>query len=197
MSDLTILIPAAGASTRMRGADKLLTEIDGTPLLRRTVQVALAATADVLVTLRPQDTARQCALKDLAVRTLAIADAGLGLSASLRGAAAATPRGGLLILPADMPDITTADLGLMIDAARQCPGAILRATGADGTQGHPVLFPADLLPAFATLTGDEGARALLQTHKARLHLIPLPDQHALTDLDTPEAWAAWRNTRSV
>jgi molybdenum cofactor cytidylyltransferase len=194
MSDLTILIPAAGASSRMQGTDKLLTEIDGTPLLRRTVQVALAAHSDVLVTLRPQDAARQGALKDLAVRTLAIADAGLGLSASLRAAAAAIDRGCLLILPADMPDITPDDLRQMIAAARQSPDSILRATGADGTQGHPVIFPEDLLPAFATLTGDEGARAILQAHTSRLRLMALPDQHALTDLDTPEAWAAWRQS---
>jgi molybdenum cofactor cytidylyltransferase len=58
--------------------------------------------------------------------------------------------------------------------------------------GHPVLFPADLRAELLALQGDEGARMVLQRHKARLRLIALPNQHALTDLDTPEAWAAWR-----
>ena len=37
-----ILIPAAGGSTRMRGRDKLLEDVGGTPLLARQVRVALS-----------------------------------------------------------------------------------------------------------------------------------------------------------
>ncbi len=191
MSDLTILIPAAGASSRMRGADKLLTRIDGMPLLRRTAQIALSAHASVCVTLRPQDHARIETLHGLALTLIEVPCAATGLSASLRAAAAATRRGSLLILPADMPDITSADLTRIIAAAHQHPMAILRATSADGTPGHPVVFPPDLLPAFATLHGDEGARSILQAHRSRLRLLALPGTHALTDLDTPEAWADW------
>jgi CTP:molybdopterin cytidylyltransferase MocA len=93
---LTILIPAAGASSRMRGTDKLMAEIDGIPLLRRTAAIALAAHRQVLITLRPQDDARRQALDGLPVQILAIPDAETGLSASLRGAAAAIYRGCLL-----------------------------------------------------------------------------------------------------
>lgn len=193
---LTILIPAAGASSRMRGTDKLMAEIDGIPLLRRTAAIALAAHPQVLITLRPQDNARRLALEGLPVQILAIPDAETGLSASLRGAAAAIYRGCLLILPADMPDLTGEDLRHVIAAANLHPDAIIRATSEDGTQGHPVIFPPDILPAFAHLTGDEGARSILQTHKARIKLVALPGSHALTDLDTPEAWEAWRQTAS-
>ncbi len=192
MSDLTILIPAAGASSRMRGQDKLLTTISGVPLLRRTAERALAAHPEVLITLRPGDMARLAALEGLALQTVPVPDADQGLSASLRAGGAAINRGGVLVLPADMPDITTEDLARMMAAHSALPDAILRATGQDGTPGHPVIFPADLVPAFASLSGDEGARSILQAHKSRLRLIALPGFHALTDLDTPEAWAAWR-----
>ena len=193
MSNLTILIPAAGASSRMRGPDKLLMNIDGLPLLRRSAQTALAAHPAVLITLRPQDDARRTALNGLAVQILTIPDAVEGLSASLRAGAAATT-GALMILPADMPDLTTPDLRQMIDAARLSPHHIHRATAADGSPGHPVIFPADLLPAFAELSGDAGARAILQAHQTRIRLIKLPGHHATTDLDTPAAWALWRQS---
>jgi hypothetical protein len=75
--------------------------------------------------------------------------------------------------------------------------ALLRATAQDGTLGHPVIFPADLRAAFATLSGDQGARTILQAHAARLHTIALPGHHALTDLDTPEAWAVWTQSRTL
>ena len=195
MSDLTIVIPAAGSSSRMRGADKLLTPIDGVPLLRRTALMALAAHRVVMITLRVEDTARQQVVQDLPVQIVTIPDAAMGLSASLRGAAA-LGQGRLMIIPADMPDLTAQDLTLMVQASNTTPDALWRATAQDGTLGHPVIFPADLRPAFATLTGDQGARALLQSNAHRVQTLALPANHALTDLDTPEAWQAWTQARS-
>jgi molybdenum cofactor cytidylyltransferase len=194
MSDLTIVIPAAGASSRMRGADKLLTPIDGTPLLRRTALIALAAYRAVLITLRVDDTARKQVVQDLPLQIVAIPDAALGLSASLRGAAA-QGLGRLMILPADMPDLTAQDLTAMIQASNTKPDALWRATAQDGTLGHPVIFPADLRTAFASLTGDQGARPVLEANAPRVQTLALPANHALTDLDTPEAWQAWTQAR--
>ena len=196
MSDLTIVIPAAGASTRMRGSDKLLIPIDGVALLRRTAMLALQAHTIVMITLREPDPARRQMVQDLPVQIVTIHDASLGLSASLRRAAAQSA-GRLMILPADMPDLTAQDLSLMIQASNAAPYALLRATAQDGTLGHPVIFPADLRAAFATLSGDQGARAILQAHVARLRTIALPGHHALTDLDTPEAWAVWTQSRNL
>ena len=48
-----ILILAAGASSRMRGRDKLLQPIRGKPILRMVVDMALATGAPVMVTLPP------------------------------------------------------------------------------------------------------------------------------------------------
>ena len=80
-------------------------------------------------------------------------------------------------------------------ATNPCEPEILRAADRDGTPGNPVLFPADLLPDLQKIKGDKGARDLLRRHAGKVHLIPLPEAHALTDLDTPEDWAAWRARR--
>lgn len=183
---LTILIPAAGSSTRMRGQDKLLQDVAGEPILRRQARMALAL-APVIVTLRETDPDRRAALEGVAVTVMAVTDAALGMSASFR--AVAGVGSALMILPADMPDLTGEDLAGMIAAFQSDPAHILRGSAGD-RPGHPVIWPRALVPSFARLTGDEGARALLRQHPVRLH--PLPDQHALTDLDTPEDWAAWR-----
>ena len=68
--------------------------------------------------------------------------------------------------------------------------SVIRASTADGRAGHPVIFPARLWPDLVRLQGDQGARDMLKSEAVQL--CPLPGQHALTDLDTPEAWAAWR-----
>jgi CTP:molybdopterin cytidylyltransferase MocA len=186
MTDLTILIPAAGASSRMRGQDKLLQLIADEPILRRQARMALSL-APVIVTLRDPDPERRAALDRLMVRVLAIPDAALGMSASFR--AVADIQSAVMVLPADMPDLTGADLASMITAFRAAPDHILRGS-SNGTPGHPVVWPSALVPGFAQLHGDKGARALLRQNPVRLH--PLPDANALTDLDTPEDWAAWR-----
>lgn len=186
MTDLTILIPAAGASSRMRGQDKLLEHVAGEPILRRQARMALSL-APVIVTMRDPDPERRAALDGLMVRVMAVPDAALGMSASFR--AVADTQSAVMVLPADMPDLTAADLASMITAFRAAPDQILRGS-ANATPGHPVIWPRALVPGFAQLHGDEGARTLLRQHPVHLH--PLPDAHALTDLDTPEDWAAWR-----
>ncbi|MFN4098530.1 MAG: NTP transferase domain-containing protein [Pararhodobacter sp.] len=187
---LKAVLLAAGASSRMRGADKLLMLVEGEPLLRRQAKAMLAAgLGPVAVTLPPEATARAAVLEGLALTLLAVPDAASGLSASLRVAARWAGDAALMVAPADMPELSAEDFSAA--AAGFHSARPLRATGADGTPGHPVIFPAALLPLFAGLTGDEGARAILRAHPPVL--LPLPGSRALTDLDTPEDWAEWRN----
>jgi CTP:molybdopterin cytidylyltransferase MocA len=196
---VAVLIPAAGASARMRGRDKLLEPVEGVPLLRRIAAAALASGLPVTVVLPPDRPDRAAALDGLALRRVVAADAALGLGATLRAGVAALPGvGAIIVLLADLPEITAADLRRLADA--HDPGAgdaapILRATAEDGTPGHPVLFPAWAHAALAGLSGDAGAGALLRRWHDRVVPVALPGRRAVTDLDTPEAWAAWRAAR--
>jgi CTP:molybdopterin cytidylyltransferase MocA len=195
MTQITLVIPAAGASRRMGDRDKLLEPVDGKPLLRGIAERALTVSGDVIVTLPSLTHPRAGALEGLSVRQITVPDAGDGMSASLRRAGALVPDTveGLMILPADMPDLTEDDLRHVIQAFSDASGAFLvQATGADGTPGHPVIFPSDLLPEFQNLTGDSGARAILQANRHRLIRVALAGENALTDLDTPGAWTVWR-----
>lgn len=188
-----ILILAAGAASRMRGADKLLEPVAGVPQLARLARAALSTGWRVIVTLPPDRPARQAVLAGLAADRLVVPDAATGMSASIRaGVAAAAQAPRLMILPADLPELGAADLAQVIARSDQHPQAILRGTAEDGTPGHPVIFPADLFPDLARLTGDEGARAVLRAHAGRIVAVALRGQHATLDLDTPEAWAEWR-----
>lgn len=194
MGGAAILLLAAGASRRMRGADKLLEPLGGEPLLRERARAALATGAPVVVTLPPGAMERRAALAGLAVRIVEVADAAEGMGASLRAGVAALPAGvsGVLVLLADMPEIGAEDLRRLLEAHAARPGAILRASSEDGRPGHPVLFPAALFPELRRAAGDAGARALLAARAEEVVAVPLPGARALTDLDTPEAWAEWR-----
>lgn len=193
MSNLAFLLLAAGASSRMQGRDKLLERIDGQPLLTLMCQRAIASGLQTFVTL-PDANHPRAALIEGATPVI-VPDAQEGMSASIRRGVAALPASteGVMLLPADMPEITIADIQQLARHFDRPDGPILRATAADGTPGHPVLFPCRLFDALQQIHGDQGARAVLQGESVQT--IALPARHALTDLDTPEAWADWRSRR--
>ncbi|UYV39425.1 nucleotidyltransferase family protein [Rhodobacteraceae bacterium D3-12] len=196
--DIAILIPAAGASSRMGGRDKLLEQVDGTPLLARQVARALATGAEVLVTVSQDHPARKAALAPLASARLHLCeiDGREGMAVSLReGAAWAIERGlsALMVVLADMPELETEDFTALLDAATEAPGSVIRAASATGVAGHPVIIPQRLFEGLRSVTGDAGARGVLQGEQVRL--TPRSGNRAVTDLDTPEDWARWRAAR--
>ncbi|MBE9635497.1 nucleotidyltransferase family protein [Salipiger mangrovisoli] len=200
MGGIAVLIPAAGASSRMRGADKLLMQVGGRALLRRQAEEALRAVNHVTVTLPDYDHPRAAALAGLPVQLVAVPDAALGMSASLRRGVSMLPKGteALVVLPADMPELTSEDILSLVQGFRAMPHPTLQQGCAeDGSPGHPVLFPADCFSAIQMLNGDEGARSVLARNRNRLRQVILPGRRALTDLDTPEAWHDWQQNQEA
>lgn len=198
MSLPAILLLAAGASSRMGGRDKLLKTVAGQPLIADRARAALASGAPVIVVLPPRRLApgRWAALDGLDLTRVAAPDAAQGMSASLACGVAALPGDatGAMVLLADMPEITAADIAALF--AGFDGETILRGAAADGTPGHPVLFARKDFAALASQSGDAGARDYLSRAAARVRLVALPDRHALTDLDTSRDWARWRGASS-
>ena len=182
-----ILILAAGASSRMRGRDKLLEEVGGTPLILRATRAALGVASEVIVAL-PPGSDRRAWLGDTAARIIKVEDR--AMSASIRAGVAACRADAILIHLADMPDIDALALGQMSAAWQSGSAPILRATDADGTPGHPVVFDRSLFPALSALTGDTGAKTVIETEM--VETCALSGRAATTDLDTPEDWETWR-----
>jgi CTP:molybdopterin cytidylyltransferase MocA len=193
---LHILILAAGASSRMGARDKLLEPVDGVPLLTRLAAEALRSGCPTTVVLPPDRPLRQEALAGLPVRQVIALHARDGMAESLKSGLLDLPEAAdVLLVLADLPEIGAEDLMAMIRAHAAHPERIIRATSQAGMPGHPVLFPARLRPALLRLKGDQGARDILRTEADQILPLPLPGSRAVTDLDTPEDWAAWRALR--
>ncbi|GAA6175517.1 nucleotidyltransferase family protein [Sulfitobacter pacificus] len=194
--NLPIVILAAGASSRMRGRDKLLEEVNGLPLLRQQALKACAVTGGpVLIALPAPPHPRYDALKGLEVLPFAVPDADEGMNASLRRAFAALPREApcAMVLLGDLPDVTADDLAKVADAVELDSGQLIwRGATQEGAAGHPIVFHRTLFPAFAQLSGDSGGREVVAQAKGRMTLVPLEGQRARRDLDTPEDWDRWR-----
>ena len=193
------IVLAAGAARRMRGRDKLLETVDGRPVLRVVAEAAVASRADdVVVVLPPESEARAAALAGLAATVAEASDWAEGMAASLRaGLAVVADRAeAVVVLLADMPEVGAADIDRLIAGFDPEEGReIVRAVAADGTPGHPVLFGRRFFESLAALRGDRGAREVLAEAGEFVVEVSTGGRRALTDLDTPEAWAAWRAGR--
>ncbi|NNK79803.1 MAG: nucleotidyltransferase family protein [Litoreibacter sp.] len=194
--DTAILLLASGASRRMRGRDKLLEEVRGMPLLRDRAMACLAAKCGrVIVVLPPDRPDRDKALVGLDVEIIHTMGSEFGQAHSLQVGLSQVQEAQAMVVLADLPALTPEDLKSVLTRARTSPALILRGASETGKPGHPVLFRAALFPEVLELEGDQGAQPVIKRHLSKVELVPLPDLHALHDLDTPEDWAAWRETQ--
>lgn len=193
---LPILILAAGASSRMRGRDKRRERIKGAPQLTRILEAATSVSDQVFVTL-PSGGHWDDLIPNPQVRTIPVEAADQGLSVSLRAGLDAAPEDAeaVMICPADMVEIGRDAFRTMAQAWDPAGPAALRGCSGE-RQGHPVILARKLWPEIDQITGDQGAGKLLSGLGDDLRLIPLPGTQAITDLDTPEDWQAWRAARS-
>lgn len=194
MSEIALLILAAGKSSRMRGEDKLMRKVGKTPQLRRIAMAACATSSQVYVTLPDAAHPRAGLLLGLDLRFVPVPEAHLGMGRSIAAGVASLldPRiHGVMIVPADMPELTQSDLALLSKAFFLGTDQIIQAITRDGQPGHPVVFPKSLFEHLKALSGDEGAKAVLRSHRQLIRQVSLPKKHARTDLDTPEDWQEW------
>lgn len=177
----------------MRGADKLTQMLRNAPLLEDRARMFLASRLEAVIVVLPHDRpARLAAVEGLAVKCVFNHEAENGMASSIQAGLAAVRSRAALIMPADMPDVTSEDIDTMLAAHADAEQMILRATNADGVAGSPVIFPADCFGALQALQGDASGRHVIKAQAERVALHALPGAHATTDLDTPEDWAAWR-----
>jgi molybdenum cofactor cytidylyltransferase len=57
-----------------------------------------------------------------------------------------------------------------------------------GKRGHPVIFSRDLFEELLSAPGDQGAKAVVNTHRAETLEIDTEDQGIALDIDTPELY---------
>jgi molybdenum cofactor cytidylyltransferase len=179
------ILLAAGASQRF-GADKLTRILpDGNLVAVRACRNLLAGTDAVLAVVRPGGEALAAQLQAEGAEVRVCTDAEQGMSASLVFGIRACPEAtGWLIALADMPWIAPMTIRKVADALRL--GAPLAVPRWQGRRGHPVGFSHVLGPDLVALSGDVGAKAVLQAYLELAHIIDCDDPGILQDIDKPE-----------
>jgi molybdenum cofactor cytidylyltransferase len=193
---LWIIILAAGASTRL-GTPKQLLRQRGKTLLSRTIALATAVAGPRVSVVIGAGQHRIRAHLRKATRSVRVTynrDWTGGMGTSLAAGIRALPpdADSILVLLCDQPKLDARSLDRLIHRARTSRAAIVTSRYA-GRQGVPAILPRATFRELRSLTGDRGARDLLNSACGRFQVIAVDMPEAAFDIDTPADAAALRS----
>lgn len=191
------LLLAAGEAKRM-GKNKLLLPLQGKPMVVLTLENLLASQVDEIIVVTGHEGARL--EKELGpflegrpgrIKVVRNKDYQQGMSTSLKaGAEAAKGRAdALLIMLGDQPFIGPELINRII-ARFKTGRAKICLPLFRGQPGHPVLFHGDYLSEMASLSGDVGARGIVESHPEDVVTIEVDSPEVLVDIDEESQYEA-------
>jgi molybdenum cofactor cytidylyltransferase len=189
------ILLAAGRSSRMGSANKLLSEVAGEAMVARALDALLASRARPIVAVVGHEAAKlRAAIADRPVGIVENPAYASGMASSLKAGLLALPVDidGVLICLGDMPRVDPGALDRLIAAFNPTEGRAICLPVWQGKRGNPVLWAKRFFAEMGSLAGDVGARHLIGQYGELVAEVPMPDDAVLLDIDTPEALALYR-----
>jgi len=193
------IILAAGASSRM-GRPKALLPIGQDSFVTRVCRTLLEAGVDDLVVVAGPEHAAVAEAVRVAGLTVRVVenprrDDGQ-LSSVLAGLAVADRPGvdAVLVHLVDAPLVRPETVRAVLDAFRRTHAPVVRPA-VEGRHGHPVLFSRQVFDDLRRADRAVGAKAVVRAHAADVCDVPVDDEGACQDIDTPEDYARLAGAR--
>ena len=181
------MILAAGSSSRMNGQSKQLLEFRGKTLLRLAAEIAAQSNfAKIVAVLNAESKNSSEEINGLPVIPVINENAKSGIGSSIRSGLSALDDGNLdaaIVMLCDQPLITPAILRRLADAFFQTGRSIV-ACRYENTVGVPALFARAHFAELSGLSGDEGAKKIIEKYNENVALVDAPE--AGLDIDTLE-----------
>ncbi len=187
-SDLKIggLLLAAGGSSRL-GQPKQLLLFEGKTLIRRAAETLVNSACEPVVVILGAEIERSAAeISDLNVNVQINKDWGSGMSSSINSGVRSlleTEPGldAVVIALCDQPNIRSADIDQLIRVFNST-GRLIVASQYGDAIGVPALFCKAIFIELLALTGDKGARRIIQGHITDVETVEM--DNAAFDIDT-------------
>jgi molybdenum cofactor cytidylyltransferase len=182
------VVTAAGSAERF-GGKKLLTPIDGEPLLDRTIDALLdGGVAEVIVVVGKDARAELerdvNAMLDPRVRAVENPDPSRGMFSSIQEGVAQAQGDPILVMPGDMPFVSAETVRAVI-AAYERKRAIV-SPRYRGKRGHPVALPASLRDEIRLADPRATLHDVIHAHTDMRVDIDVEDRGIVRDVDRPE-----------
>lgn len=178
------IVLAAGFSRRF-GRDKRLEPLGQDTLLAHTCRLYTAIFDRVIAVLRPGEFEIASLLPE-SVEVVPSIHAIEGISQSLvAGVRAAIDSPWIVVALGDMPYVQKSTLRLLRSTLETCNEHVVRLKHFDRV-GNPVGFPSKYFDILLGLTGNHGAKALLESGSLTSQVLVVDDPGILVDLDHPD-----------
>jgi len=182
---IAVLMLAAGASRRMNGIKQILAFKDST-LLENALKTAKMSENDQVFCVlgaNKEEIQQKIDFQDIEIIENTAWNDGLGKSIAVGVEAIQNYKDyeGILLMLGDQPFISSAYLNKMIEKFIGNQSEII-ATSYSGKPGVPALFPKKIFSELIKLSGDSGAKVILQHHE---NIIKLEAENTF-DVDSPE-----------
>ncbi len=183
-SKIACIILASGVGRRF-GANKLLTAIDGAPMLQHILDISQGLFAKCIVVTRHKEVAEICAQQQIPCllhdKPYLSDTVRLGTSYIQQLPQAE----GLLFAVADQPLLQQASLIRLAESFLAQPQKIHRLYH-ESTPGNPIIFPAKFANELQQLPQDKGGSVLTKKHPELVVKVPVQDINELLDIDTQQ-----------
>lgn len=174
MDEISVLIPAAGASSRL-GRPKQLVKTGGKTLVTIAIETCIKAgfsNVNVVLGYEHEKIKKEVSRHPVTIILNNNWKQGIGKSLAVGVQAIIDNSGpktdGILIYLADQPRITSQHLKALYQAFSK--GKEIVASGYAGTFGPPLIFGKHYFPIFQDLEGDEGAKKIFKDHLDKIYL---------------------------
>ena len=199
VKDIHAVLLAAGRSERMGRNNKLLLNVDGIPLVRKSAINILNSNVTSMTVVTGFDENKIVnALSGLNVNFVKNINFREGLSSSLKaGLANITPTpSAVIICLADMPKIQPEHINQLIENFDPLKGWEICIPTNNGKRGNPVLIGSRFFPYIFETNGDFGAKQIMKQHSDKIVEVEIGTSDIHFDIDTQDEYENF-TTRSI
>jgi molybdenum cofactor cytidylyltransferase len=193
---ISAVVLAAGESKRM-GEKKELLPLEGEPMIRVVVEKLLASEAvdEVVVVLGHEADSVGAALAGIVDERVELVGnrryrEGMGTSLAYGVSACSWGSDAFLVVLGDAPFFRPEDVRELV--GERARGAAIAVPVHAGRRGHPVLLAGGYRDELESLSGDSGARGILERDAGSVVPVELDDDGFLVDIDERDDYEAVR-----
>ena len=182
------VVLAAGRSKRMPGSQKLLLDIDGVPMVRRVLEAASEGGCHQTVVVYAEDDVKRAINGRSELVFNAKAQTGMASSIQVGLRAMRPEIEAAMVVLGDQPLVGSRTVATLLRAwRREGSRPAVAVSQDDDGWAPPVILARELWGELFALTGDAGARQVLQGRPELLDIVPAPGRP--DDIDTPDDYA--------
>jgi len=178
------IVLAAGGSTRMGQKNKLILHVNGMSIISSTVGAAVESSLDpVRVVLGNDSNTVKRELINYPVSFIHNNNWMEGMATSIVSGMENLDSDGIMFILGDMPFISSKIINQLV---QQFDSNKIIVPFNNGERGNPVIFPSHLFSELKKISGDRGAKPLIQKYNEDVKEVPIQSKAIFQDIDDRE-----------